>query len=447
MMSVTQAPFSRQIPVRHEVDVLVVGGGPAGVAAAVTASRLGARVYLVEATSCFGGMGTLGLVPCFMQFGDGLHFLADGIGREIHDRLWQAGGASPDDRPDERFGHLSIRSEVLKTLYDDIVSEAGVQFNFHTQLIAVEQGDGKVQLAICAAKSGLFDIKAQVFIDCTGDGDLCAWAGAPFEKGDAQGDMMPGTLCSLWADIDWDAVKHANQNPEELLPGAFTSDIFTNHDRHLPGMWRVGEHMGGGNIGHAFGVDATDEGSLTRALVQGRKTVREYERFYKRYMHGYQDMELAATGSLLGIRESRRILGDYVLNVEDFKRRAVFTDEIGRYSYPVDIHAARPDDALFAQFNEEYNTLRYAPGESYGIPYRSLIPRSLINVLVAGRCISSDRYIQGSVRVMPGCYITGQAAGAAATLALNCRSNTRGVNPSDLQNSLKKLGAYLPNAQ
>lgn len=446
-MTTALAHFERQIPIRHEVDILVVGGGPAGVAAAVTAARLGARVYLVEATSCFGGMGTLGLVPCFMQFADGVHFLADGIGREIHDRLWQASGAGPDDRPDERFGHLAIRSEVLKTVYDDLVTEAGVQFSFHTQLVAVEQAGGEVQLAICAGKSGLFAIRAQVFIDCSGDGDLCAWAGAPFGKGDSAGNMMPGTLCSLWADIDWDAVKRSNQNPEEILPSVFESGIFTNHDRHLPGMWRVGQHLGGGNVGHAFGVDATDEDSLTRALLQGRKTVREYERFYKQYMNGYQKMELVATGALLGIRESRRILGDYVLNLDDFKRRAVFTDEIGRYSYPVDIHAARPDDALFAQFSEEIRTLRYAPGESYGIPYRSLIPQQLVNVLVAGRCISSDRYIQGSVRVMPGCYITGQAAGAAGMLTLNCQSATRGVNPSELQNTLKDLGAYLPNAE
>lgn len=446
-MSDQAVRFERDIPVRHEVDVLVVGGGPAGIAAAVTAARMGATVYLIEATSCFGGMGTLGLVPCFMQFGDGVHFLADGIGREIHDRLWHAGGASPDDRFDERFGHLAIRSEVLKTVYDDLVSEAGIEISFHTQLIAVEQVGGEVKLAICAAKSGLFAIKARVFIDCTGDGDLCTWAGAPFEKGDAEGNMMPGTLCSLWADIDWDEVKRSGQNAEETLPLALETGLFTNRDRHLPGMWRVGEHMGGGNIGHAFGVDATDEDSLTRALVQGRKTVREYERFYKQYLKGYQSMELAATGSLLGIRESRRILGDYVLNLEDFKRRAVFEDEIGRYSYPVDIHAARPDDALFAQFTEEINTLRYAPGESYGIPYRSLIPRQLVNVLVAGRCISSDRYIQGSVRVMPGCYITGQAAGAAAALALNCSSTTRAVDPTELQHTLIKLGAYVPNAQ
>ncbi|MHB9031517.1 MAG: FAD-dependent oxidoreductase [Anaerolineae bacterium] len=437
--------FEREIPIRRQVDVLVAGGGPAGVAAAVAAARTGARVYLVEGASCLGGMGTLGLVPCFMQFGDGINFLAAGIGREVHDRLWQAGGVGPDDRIDERYGHLGIQSEVLKTLYDDMLSEAGVQFSLHTQLIAVEQASGQVNLVICAAKSGIYAIEAQVFIDCTGDGDLCAWAGAPCEKGDAQGHMMPGTLCSLWTDIDWDMVRAAGQSAEAELPKAFAAGIFTTNDRHLPGMWRIGQHMGGGNIGHAFGVDATDEDSLTQALVRGRKTVREYEQYYKRYLQGFEQMELAATGALLGIRESRRVMGDYVLSLEDFKRRAVFEDEIGRYCYPVDIHASTPSDEAFEQFRQEITTLHYGPGESYGIPYRCLLPRGLKNVLVAGRCISSDRYIQGSVRVMPGCYITGQAAGVAAALALNTAGDTRQVNAAELQTRLSAMGAYLPN--
>ena len=148
-------------------------------------------------------------------------------------------------------------------------------------------------------------------------------------------------------------------------------------------------------------------------------------RFYKEYLKGFERMELVASGSLLGIRESRRILGDYVLNLEDFKRRAIFDDEIGRYSYPVDIHASRPGEKEYKQFEEEFRTLRYDKGESYGIPYRTLTPRGLENLLVAGRCISSDRYLQGSVRVMPGCFITGQAAGVAAALAVEHETGTR----------------------
>lgn len=303
-----------------------------------------------------------------------------------------------------------------------------------------------MSLAILAAKSGLFAVKAKIFIDGTGDGDMAAWAGAPFEKGDDEGNLMPGTLCSLWIDVDWEAVKEGGRwRDDSRLEEAFRGKVFTHEDRHLPGMWRVGERLGGGNIGHTFGVDNTDERSVTQALIWGRKSILEYEHYYKNYLKGFEEMKLVATGSLLGIRESRRIMGDYVLNLDDFKARAVFEDEIGRYSYPVDIHASKPDAASYAEFEKEFRTLRYGKGESYGIPYRVLVPQKLSNVLVAGRCVSTDRYLQGSIRVMPGCYITGQAAGVAAAIAIEKNTNTRGFPVTELQSRLKKMGAFLPN--
>ena len=152
-----------------------------------------------------------------------------------------------------------------------------------------------------------------------------------------------------------------------------------------------------------------------------------------------------ATASQLGARESRRILGDYILTLEDFKSRAVFPDEIGRYSYAVDIHAAKPDLASYKQYAEDFKNLRYGKGESYGIPYRCLVPRKLTNVLVAGRCVSTDRYMQSSIRVMPGCFITGQAIGVAAAICAKQDCDTRGVPMPELHRRLKDLGAYLPN--
>jgi hypothetical protein len=448
-MSGAQVSFQRQVPVRHEVDVFVAGGGPAGAAAALAARASGASVFLAEAHSCLGGMGTAGLVPAFMRFGDGENFLAAGVGRQILDRLHAAGGTGPGrhDPGDPAVGSISIDAEVLKRVYDDLLTEAKVEFTFHTQLIAVQADGERVTEAICAAKSGLFAVRAKMFVDGTGDGDLAAWAGAPFEKGDEDGDLMPGTLCSLWANVDWPAVDAAAMAADgKRLEDAFRDGVFTQPDKHLPGMWRVGEDVGGGNIGHTFGVDNTDERSITEALVWGRRLVLEYERYYKQYLKGYERMKLVATGSLLGIRETRRILGDYVLCLEDFKKRAVFDDEIGRYSYPVDLHPSRPDAEHYERFADEWANLRCGTGESYGIPYRSLTPRGLANVLVAGRCISSDRSMQGSVRVMPGCYITGQAAGAAAAIAARKDTDTRGVAVGALQGRLKELGAYLPNA-
>ncbi|MHC4718129.1 MAG: FAD-dependent oxidoreductase, partial [Planctomycetota bacterium] len=299
--------FARRIPVRHDVDVFVAGGGPAGVATAVSAARQGRSVFLAEGHSCFGGMGTAGLVPAFMTFGDGEHFLAAGIGEEILDRLHEAGGTGHTyDPARKRRGAVDIRAEVLKRVCDDLVAEAGVGFAFHTALVAVAAGDGHLAAAICAAKSGLFAVTAKVYVDGTGDGDLCAWAGAPFEKGDSEGTMMPGTLCSLWADVDWETVDEGGLGAgNRRIEKAFADGVFTHEDRHLPGMWKVHTTVGGGNIGHTYGVDGTDERSVTEALVWGRRSMLEYERYYKQYLEGFEQMKLVATASLLGLRETR----------------------------------------------------------------------------------------------------------------------------------------------
>ncbi len=432
--------FQRTIPVRHQVDIFIAGGGPAGVAAALAAARQGADVFVAEGQACFGGMGTAGLVPAFMRFTDGINFLADGIGREVYEAMMAEGDIPPAaDRP---AGSVSIDVEALKRVYDTMMEASGVRFAFHTQVIGVEAEDGHATYAYCAAKSGLFAVEANLFVDGTGDGDVAVWAGAPFEQGDEEGNMMPGTLCSLWADVDWD---RADRRQGTALEEAFEDGVFTIQDRHLPGMWQVGEKVGGGNIGHTFGVDGTDERSLTDALLWGRKSLKEYEHYYKHYLGGFESMRLVATGSLMGLRETRRIMGDYVLSLQDFKDRATFEDEIGRYNYPVDIHPATPSPEDYQQFRAEFESLRYSKGESYGIPYRVLTPKGLDNVLVAGRCVSSDRFMQGSIRVMPGCYITGQAAGVAAALAAQAHVSIHDVDVPTLREHLKKLGAYVPD--
>ncbi len=402
-------------------------------AAAVAASKQGSKVFLAEGHSCFGGMGTAGLVPWFCQFTDDINFLAGGVGQEIFNRL------------NFKLGRnlLAINAEKLKRVYDDLITEAGVLFNFHTQLIDVQRDGKRVLYAICNSKSGIFAVKAQAFVDCTGDGDLAAMAGADFEKGDKDGTLMPGTLCSLWCNIDWEN----RYDHHAMLEKAFADGVFSIPDRHVPGMASWGHGVAGGNIGHVYDLDGTDDDSITKGLLRGRKIAPEFERYYKEYVKGYENITLVATGSLLGVRETRRIMGDYVMTLDDFKKRADFDDEIGRYSYPVDIHPNKNDPEAYARFREEITSLCYKRGESYGIPYRALVSRSLDNVLVAGRCISTDRYMQSSVRVMPGCYITGQAAGTAASMVAdsNGKKTAHDINISSLQRKLKDIGAYLPN--
>ena len=435
--------FSRRIEVRHNVDVFVAGGGPSGIAAAVTAARQGRRVFLAEGQSCFGGSGTAGMLPIFMSFEDSVNFYADGFGREVLDRLRDARGTWP--APDTK--EVCYKGEVLKRVYDRLTEDSGVQISLCTTLVAVDAGDGKVRAAICWGKSGLFAVKARVFVDCTGDGDLCAWAGAPYAKGDARGRMMPGTLCSFWTNVDWKKTESAGTSAwkqEQFLPRAFKDKVFTVEDHHLPGMLPVGESNGGGNIGHTFGVDGTDERSLTNAHVSARGALVEYQRFYREYLKGYERTEMSVSASLMGVRESRRITGDYILARKDYERRASFPDEIGRYNYWIDLHCFTPSKKEFEIHLRRHRATPYKAGESYGIPYRCLTPRGFRNLLVAGRCVSTDRWLQSSIRVMPGCFITGQAAGMAAAIAAERKTHVRGFPVKELQGRLRRMGAFLP---
>jgi len=430
--------YQKEIPQKYETDVFVAGGGAAGVTAAIAAARCGKRVFLAESTGCFGGVGTSGLVPAFAPFGDKVTLLAQGIGMEIRTQV------SKDVPLEENW--CPIRAEELKRTYDTMMTEAGVQFSFFTTLCDVLTCGDHIEGVVLCGKSGLFTVKAKQYIDCTGDGDLCAFGGGQFEMGDEEGDVMPATLCSLWSNIDF---SRANPYQEIKLKDAVQDGIFTQPDLHLPGIQKAIEKkgIGGGNVGHVYGVNPTDELSLTQGMIQGRKIVPEYVKYYREYMkEGYEEIELISTASILGVRESRRIVCDYMLNVNDFLSRAVFEDEIGRYCYPVDIHPKNATAEEYEKFRKEYENLRYKPGESYGIPYRSLIASSFSNLLTAGRCMGTDRQMQASVRVMPGCFITGQAAGVAAAIA--CESGeTRAVNIKELQKTLKEtIHAYLPNA-
>ncbi len=429
--------YSKELQIKYETDVIVVGGGPAGVAAAIAAARNGAGVLLIEARGSLGGLGTVGFVPAFATFYDGKNFVASGIGLEIRKKISTHVPIESEWTP--------IRIEELKRAYDDAIIESGAELSFFTSLCDVKVIGDKVDYLVLTSKTGMFAAKAKIYIDCTGDGDLCALAGGKFQLGDSAMNTMPPTLCSIWSNIDFPKT----ESDRKYLEKAIADGVFTYPDLHLPGMadTNAEKGIGGGNIGHIFGTDPLNERSMTKAMVWGRKSMLEYERYYKEYLSDYKNLNLVATSDMLGVRESRRIDCDYMLSAEDFANRAVFNDEIGRYCYPVDIHVNSTDPDEYERFMQEYEkTFRYKPGESYGIPYRSLIPVSFSNVLVAGRCMGCDRQMQSSVRVMPGCFITGQAAGVAAAVAKDTE-DTRKVDISLLQKNLKNLGAYLPNAK
>ena len=208
-------------------------------------------------------------------------------------------------------------------------------------------------------------------------------------------------------------------------------------------MWHRPDGYGGGNIGHVFGVDGTDEKSITTGIIDARTRMKEYRTYYRNYLEGYENAEMLASGSVLGIRETRRLRCEYTMCMQDYFKQADFEDEIGRYNYPVDVHAATVDEK--PKYPGIYEK-GYPRGKSYGISYRALLPKGTRNVLAAGRCVGADREMAGSMRVMPGCYITGMAAGAAAALAAKEKTCLRELDMKKLQWELKAQGAYLPNA-
>jgi len=215
-------------------------------------------------------------------------------------------------------------------------------------------------------------------------------------------------------------------------------------EKHLPGMFRLSDTIGIGNIGHTFGLDGTDDVSLSKSQVRGRDLLRQYTDYYRKYLPGFENAQLVSSGAFMGVRESRIIHGAAKLTLEDFINRQSFPDEIGRFSYQVDIHASNVTKEKYDLYFEEYNRYKYQPGESYGIPFGIIKPQGLHNVLMAGRCVSTDRHMQSSIRVMPGCFITGQAAGCAAALTGE-DGDVRAIDIKELQRNLIKIGAFLPN--
>ena len=424
--------YEKRLDIYAEADLLVAGGGPAGVAAAVTAARLGKKVVLIERSGSLGGASAIAMVAELMNFDDGVRFISGGFGREVYDRL----GYSHEYK---RSWH-NVRVEELKRIYDSMVTDAGVELMLYTHLVDVKAENGKLTHAVLATPDGPVAVASRAFVDCTGSGLLAALAGAEYEYGDNEGVTMSATLCSLWGGIDFSKKGRDADSYER----AYADGVFSKYDNALPGIKRnfteVG--VGGGNVGHLFAVDDRSVRSMTEATLEGRRLMTEYEVFYRGYVPGCEGATLLRTADFLGIRESRRVRCEYTLSAESFHADIPFEDEIGRYSYPIDIHPMTADKKGMGDFYRAVS-IKHADGETYSIPYRSLVVAGLKNLLVAGRCIGADRSMQASARVIPCCYITGQAAGAAAAVFLDDGSDARNADVRKIQTILKDIGAYL----
>ena len=450
--------YSRQIGVEAGWDVVVAGAGPAGCAAALEAGRNGLRVLMLEAGTRPGGMGTSGMVSSFAPMSDGERCIAGGIAEEIMQELYDRGACGPQVTPDfwrravQRW--IPFMPEELALLYDEKLASAGVVVRCGSRVVdvemAAESDRGIVDGYVVADVEGLSLVKGRTFVDATGDAVVARACGFPVRRAGKDTErIMPPTLCVLLSGIDWNGMEldvHGTgpRRQKELLESALSKGRFSKNDRHLPGLFRIGRETGMMNAGHLFNTDALDRESLSAAYPEGRRLIREYIEFYREYFDGCRNMELVATAPALGIRESGRILGEYELSHADFRSRRDFTDGIGRCAGSVDIHVYDDSPAEYDRYRKEFQeTDRLGTGESFTIPYRSLIPKDSINMWVAGRCVSADVKVQGALRIQPAATVMGQAVGLAATLALQSDISAMGVDIEELRAGLKSRGAVL----
>lgn len=423
---------STQRTIDDRWDVIVAGGGPAGCAAAIAAAREGAKTLLIEFTGMLGGMSTAGNMNAWCPFTDGKQVIYKGIAEKILEESKKGMRSAPTD-------WLPINTEQLKRVYDNMVLDSGVDILLFTQMAEVIMSDEEtVDYITVANKNGLSHYKAKVYVDCTGDGDLAAWAGADYFYGNKDGKVQSSTLCFTLAGINHEEYKKAggngrfhNHSKSSPIYEMIASDKYPLiTDKHVnPKMITPGVVVF--NAGHIDDIKSIDPNDLTRGMIQGRRWVEEFHRGLKDISPSvFGESFLVSTGSLLGIRESRRIKGDYLFTIDDWVARRSFDDEIGRNCYYIDVHI---------EGAKHYP--RYAKGESHGIPFRTLVPEKLANVLVAGRPISCDEYSFGSLRVMPVCLVTGEAAGLGAALASRMeRVNVHNIDIKHLRKRLKEEG-------
>ena len=454
--------LNRDIPVIDKgYDIIVAGGGPAGSASAIIAGRKGAKVLLIEAMGCLGGMGTSGLVTAFDPMADGEKRLVQGLMGEIVDSMYQRGFLQPEINTDtfNKNYHewTPYSAEGFKLILDELTAQAGVDIQFFTQVIDVDMdSDARVVKGVVTHNvEGYAYIPGKMFIDATGDAVLAKLCGvACREPGVDTEKPMPSTLCALLGGVDWDRAKTYGVETvgfnkpgyqHEQLHKALAAGFFTQPDQHLPGVGQTGRSLACMNAGHVFGLNSLKCRDLTNGMILGRKIVPEYVAFYRKYVPGFENAELVTTGSLMGVRESRRITGEYELNLKDYLSRRQFPDQIGVFNKFIDIHPYDCTKEEIERFNNEaFESGRLPVGTYFGIPYGILVPKGFKNLWVPGRAASADIKVQGSIRVMPACAMMGQAAGSAAVQCLASGQTADALNTRTLITTLRQDKAFLP---
>ncbi len=404
-------------------DVVVAGGGPGGFAAAVAAGRTGAKTVLLERQGCLGGGMTTMLVNPFMSHRSGGKIVNAGIFTEIVERLRARGVGKPDDRV------IVIDDEIMKVILDEMATEAGVDVIFHATLYDVETDGDKVAAATFAHNGGPIRVTGKIFIDATGDAVLAELAGCQCEFGNDAGEVMPVTLNFVVGGLDVDKLDLDNLDNKIRNGGGDTPKLINTNISYActprPGLIHFNMIRLTGNTLDPFDLSANE--------MEGRRRAENFIAWAHANLPGFENAYVEKTASHIGIRESRRVMGDYVLSAEDFRSRARFDDAVACCAYNIDIHGTRPNEVRIESLG---------PGEYYQIPYRCLTPTGKSNFLMASRSISADVTAHSSLRIMPVVMTIGQAAGTAAAMAA-ATGDTRSIDTADLQKRITTAGGVL----
>lgn len=448
---------SIQMPVIGEYfcDVLVVGAGVAGFSAAVCSARRGANVLLVDKNGCIGGTATTGLVGPFMSVMDptGEYPVVKGFLEEFVGRMAKKNGARlPADchggdswsayRKPGHIGVVPFDPECFKFTAEEVCKEAGVKILYHLLLVRTEvSSDGTVKKAFFATKKGIVSISAKVFVDATGDADLSALSGVKMLFGNEEGRTQVSSLFFLVDRVNKEELDaYMEKHPQETdRVSRFFIDIIEKCKkegtfpcgRHvfsafesLNDIWRINMTQ------YDDQIDFNDPEQVTKAEIECRTQIPVLIDWLKKYVPGFKNVRLLQSSEMLGVRESRRIEGEYYLTREDVLKGRVFTDTIAVIGDSIDVHGK----------NQSVYVTRTAPTQ---IPYRCLLPKNLSNLIVAGRCLSADQEAHSAARVMPPCFATGQAAGTAAAIAVKNGINLKEVDISELRKALREDGVFL----